>query len=57
MADAIKEIFAKEIEESEKKSRIEDIKQLMQNMKWTAEQAMDALGISLKDQKKYMTLL
>ena len=52
-AEGIKEGKA----EGVKEGKTESIKQLMQNMKWTAEQAMNALGISLKDQKKYMTLL
>ena len=36
---------------------VESIKNLMKNLKMTAEQAMDALGVSSEDRKKYVQML
>ena len=36
---------------------IANIRNIMKNLKITAEQAMEALGIAKKDYKKYMTML
>ncbi|MCR5024767.1 MAG: hypothetical protein K6A90_10605 [Lachnospiraceae bacterium] len=36
---------------------IGNIRELMKNMKWTAEQAMKALGLSEEDQAKYISML
>jgi len=44
-------------EEGQKDAIIENIKSLMQNMKWTSEQAMKALGISDSEQSEYRALL
>lgn len=41
----------------EAKSRLEDIRNLMETMKWTAEQAMKALKISESDKIKYLAML
>ncbi len=40
-----------------KETKIEDIKSLMTNLKMTAEQAMQALGIPAADQSKYQAML
>ena len=57
MYDALKDLMKDEIAEEVEAKRTDDIKKLMKNMKWTAEQAMKALGISKKDQARYMTML
>ena len=65
MCQALRDLMKEEIEEEIVKERAEatadtkivDIKELMKNMKWTAEQAMKALGISVADQAKYSALL
>ena len=43
--------------ETEKKSRLEDIRSLMKTMKWTAQQAMDALQVPSDKQIEYLTLI
>ena len=43
--------------ESEKKSRLEDIRTLMKKMKWTAKQAMDTLDVPAEKQKEYLALI
>ena len=61
MCQALRELMKDEIAEERAEERTEaravDIKELMKNMKWTAEQAMNALGISASDQSKYSALL
>ncbi len=65
MCQALKELMKDEIAEERAEERAEatantklvDIKELMKNMKWTAEQAMKALGITAEDQAKYSALL
>ena len=37
--------------------QINDIKNLMKNMKWTAKQAMDALGIKKEEQARFQDML
>ena len=44
-------------EEGREKTTILNIKNLMKNMKLTAEQAMEALGIDKSEFSKYMTML
>ena len=39
--------------EGKEEERIESIRSLMETMKWTAKQAMDALKIPVAEQKKY----
>ena len=55
------EVLADRIAERENKreqnTRLIDIKELMKNMKLTADQAMNALGIPLAEQSKYSSLL
>ena len=36
---------------------LETIKNVMKNLKMTAEQAMDAMGISADDQKRFLQML
>ena len=43
--------------EEREKATILNIKNLMKNMKLTAEQAMEALGIDKSEYNKYMTML
>ena len=47
--DAVEEAM-KDAMEKENTALVENIKNLMKNMNWTAEEAMDALG--MKDEKK-----
>ena len=45
------------LEKGREKTTILNIKNLMKNMKLTAEQAMEALGIDKSEFSKYMTML
>ena len=45
------------IEQGIEQSKISDIKNLMKNLKLTAEQAMEALGIDKGEFSKYMSML
>ena len=61
MWEALKELLKDEIDNEIKKGKDEErtnsIRELMQNMKWTAEQAMKALGIPETEQAKYLSML
>ena len=57
IAEEIAEERAEERAEATMDTNLSNIKQLMKNMKWTAEQAMKALGISATDQGKYLAKL
>ena len=69
MCQALKDLMKEEIEAEKAavataaattataKTKLVDIKELMKNMKWTAEQAMKALGITAEDQAKYSAML
>ena len=57
MKDEIDEEVATNRAEERTETVIENIKSLMKNMKWSAEQSMKALGIKKKDQARYMTML
>ena len=73
MSEALRELMKDEIEEREKKAALEAARQadqkarqensielirnLMETMKMTAEQAMEALKVPVKDRKKYMAVL
>ena len=61
MCQALKELMkdeiAEEVTKEITKEKIVDIKKLMKNMKWTADQAMNALGIPDADQSKYSAML
>ena len=43
--------------DAEKKAKVDSIKSLMRNLKFSAKEAMNALGIAPKDQKMYMPML
>ena len=57
MYDAFKANAAQAKKEGIQESRLNDIRALMNNCHWSAKQAMDALSISLEEQKKYLMLL
>ena len=61
MKDEIAKIIAEERAEERVEAitdtRLRNIRQLMKNMKWSAEQAMKALGISDADQAKYSAMI
>jgi len=57
MCQALKELMKEEIAEERADEKVIDIKHLMKNMKMTAEQAMNALGIPVTDQSKYSAML
>ena len=61
MSEAVQkfaEKYAKEYSEGQyDKGIVDSIKNIMNNMKMSAEQAMDALGIPKSEHKKYMTML
>lgn len=60
MCEALRELMKDEIEIEEKtrnvrqEERRETIKNLMDSMKWTAEQAMEAMKVPVKDREQYM---
>ena len=45
------------MQEERNEERVSVIRALMNNMKWTAQQAMDAMGISPVDQSHYISML
>ena len=57
MKDEIDEEVATKRAEERTKTVIENIKNLMKNTKWPAEQSMKALGIKKKGQARYMAML
>ena len=57
MCVAIQEIERKATEKAVDHTLIHSIRSLMETMKWTAQQAMDALKISTEDQKRYLAML
>ena len=57
MCQAFQEILADERAEGRAENALENIRNLMKNMKWTAKQAMDALGITEEDRSKYLAKL
>ena len=57
LRDLMKDEIAEEVEAGRADEKINNNRELMKNMKWTAEQAMKALGISKKDQSRYMAML
>ncbi len=44
-------------EESREETLIQSIRNVMKNLKLSAEQAMDSLGLSPEEKKKYITML
>ena len=61
MCEALRELMKEDFEKQEQETRqvtlLEDIKNLMDTTKWTAEQAMAALKIPEADRGKYITKL
>ena len=57
MYNTFKTNAAQAKKEVAQESRLNDIRALMNNCHWTAKQAMDALSISLEEQKKFLMLL
>ena len=61
MCEALRELMKEDFEKQERETRqvtlLEDIKNLMDTTKWTAEQAMAALKIPEVDRGKYITKL
>ena len=53
MCDALKKLMKEDFEEAKQETLLEAIKNLMDSMKWTAEQAMAALKIPEADREKY----
>ena len=54
---ATKEATEKATAETKKATLIENIRNLMETMKWTSKQAMDALKVPADEQKEYLPLL
>ena len=58
MCEALRELMKdeieSEIEDRERKTKIELIRNLMDSMKWTAEQAMEAMKVPVKEREQYM---
>ena len=57
MCQALRELMKDEIDKEKKDTKIEDLRNIMKNLKLTAEQAMDALGISPDARNTYIGLL
>ncbi len=57
MSEAVQKFAEKYSEGQYDKGIVDSIKNIMKNMKMSAEQAMDALGIPKSEHKKYMTML
>lgn len=49
MCNALRELMKEDIIEAEQKTRLEAIKNLMTNLKWTAEQVMEAMSIPVEE--------
>ena len=65
MCNIVEEYTAKKVAEASARSRDEDmhianltnIKNIMRNKHWSAEEAMEAIGIEQSQYKQYLTLL
>ena len=61
MCQALRELMKEEIAEEradeKKDTMLDNIRKLMKNMKWTAEQAMNTLEIPTAEQSKYSAML
>jgi len=55
--EGIKEGIKEGMKEGAEKTLLESVKNLMDTMKWSAEQAMEALKVPESDQKKYLKRL
>ena len=57
MCEALKELMKEDFEKKEQETLLNTIRNLMDSMKWTAEQAMAAMKIPDADRGKYMAKL
>lgn len=57
MCDALRELMKEDFEETKQETLLETIKNLMDTMKWTAEQAMTAMKIPDAERGKYIAKL
>lgn len=57
MCEALKELMKEDFEKKEHETMLNTIRNLMDSMKWTAEQAMTAMKIPDADRGKYMAKL
>lgn len=57
MCDALRELMKEDFEEKEQETLLKTIRNLMDSMKWTAEQAMSAMKIPDADRGKYIAKL
>ena len=53
----MKDEIAEEVTKGRADEKLVDIRELMKNIKLTAEQTMNALGIPVADQSKYSAML
>ena len=51
------QIMEELLEETKKETLLDNIRSLMRKMKWTAQQAMDALDVPVDKQKEYIALI
>ena len=57
MCEALRELMREDLEEERADAILVSIRNLMDSMKWTAEQAMDALKLPMDDRAKYVSKL
>ena len=57
MCKAIEEMREEAAANAREKTTLEAIRNLMKNVEWSAKEAMDALGIAVADQAKYLPML
>lgn len=57
MCEALRELMKEDLEEKEQETLLKTIQNLMDTMKWTAEQAMTAMKIPEADRGKYIAKL
>ena len=57
MCDALRELMKDDLDKKEQETLLQAIRNLMDSMKWTAEQAMAAMKIPDADREKYMAKL
>ena len=57
MSEGIQELIDKKADEARRETVLENIKNLMETMKWTIEQAMDALRIPQNERSRYAGLV
>ena len=57
MCKAMDELREQSIQRGIDQNRVESIKNIMEGLKYTAQQAMDLLKISVSDQSKYLSKL